>query len=266
MISFGPVRVGVVVPAAGRSRRMGRSKPLLQLGETDFIGVILETCGEVASVLALARPSGDWGGSGAGPTGRVPGVVLGPVAVVHRAEDEPLAHRLSGLRESIGELALVPVPLPSGEGDMLWSVRQGARALAARSDLGDAPDWLLVWPVDGPLSLAETVSAVVREAARGGAALVAPAVGAATGHPVAVPADLLLGGAWGESEGEAGRSPGGLGRLVEQAGLDLRTVETSDPGCLLNANTPEAYDRLRALWARAERGGRGLRGGQDAIG
>ena len=146
-------RVGAVIPAAGRSRRMGRSKPLLPLGESDFVGTL---------VAALQAPD----------------VGAAPIVVVHRSDDAPLATRLAAMDGVVG------VTVPPDDGDMLRSVRVGAAAL------GDAAG-ALVWPVDAPGVAPRTVASVMSAARAHPHRVCQPRHEDAPGHPIYVPAPLF---------------------------------------------------------------------------
>jgi CTP:molybdopterin cytidylyltransferase MocA len=235
---IGAGRIGAVIPAAGRSRRMGRSKPLLALGETDFLGTLLRKL-------------------------RDPAVGAAPVAVVYRRDDSALAARLEG--EGLGG-TLRAVPVTPDAGDMLHSVRTGAAALGlvegapaggtTDNEVGPArqagdevggqavlPAGLLVWPVDAPAVAPSTVQAVARAARQTPDAVVRPVHRGEPGHPIYVPAALLT----REDPAFEGGLRGLIQRAVDQRRCALRDVPVEDPDCRLNANTPAQY------WALAQR-------------
>jgi len=138
---------------------MGRAKPLLPLGGSDFVGCILET-------LRRHAPS------------------VGPVVVIRREGDRALAERLDGLRETGLRVARVD----DGPGDMLCSVRAGGLLL------GDAVG-AIVWPVDVPAVAGATVAKVYEAALGRPDRAVMPLTGGQTGHPTYVPRSLLEVGA-----------------------------------------------------------------------
>jgi CTP:molybdopterin cytidylyltransferase MocA len=211
---------------------MGRSKPLLPLGETDFLGTLLRAL-------------------------RDPAVAVAPVAVVYRRDDAALAHRLR-LEESAGDLLAVSVEPDAG--DMLHSVETGAAALGsspgpglrqastggsgtptAGSGATDTPiPGLLVWPADAPAVARATVAAVARAARQTPLAVVQPVHGGKPGHPIHVPPMVL---ARDLPSGEDGLR-GLIRRAVQTRRCELCEVPVSDPGCLINVNTPEQYQAL----------------------
>ncbi len=205
--------LGAVIPAAGRSQRMGRSKPLLTLGDTDFLGTILKTL-------------------------RSPDVAVALVAVVYRADDEPLRERIAA---HVGE-PVIAVPVEPGSGDMLHSVRAGAYAMVARAMVLDAqvPSGAMVWPVDAPAVAPATVAAVAAAARRAPDHVAQPEHEGAPGHPVYVPRLLL------EPAAVASAAGPGLRGLIEGAQVPVDPVPVSDPRCLVNVNTPEDYEAYRA--------------------
>lgn len=141
-----------VVLAAGRSRRMGTSKPLLDLGGRSFLR---------ASVEALRE----------GGCGRVVAVVAAP-----DAGDEA---RAAGAEVVEGQ--------PDGE--QVDSLRAGLDALdrADRSGDGAAPDAAVVLPVDHPLVRPDTVRALLAAASADPDALIRPIYHGRPGHPTVFP-------------------------------------------------------------------------------
>lgn len=135
---------------------MGRSKPLLPLGDTDFLGTILATI-------------------------RSCEVVDGPIVVVRRDEDDALAQRLRA-ESGFGVIDVIV----DGAGQMLESIRAGEARLG---EAGGA----LVWPVDAPATRRSTVAALCSAAMQEPGRAVLPVVQGADGHPVYVPRGLLAG-------------------------------------------------------------------------
>jgi len=134
---------------------MGRAKPLLPLGGSDFIGCILET---------LRRHAPE----------------VEPVVVIRRYGDHVLAERLDRMAESWLSVATVD----DGPGDMLRSVRVGGALL--RDAVGG-----LVWPVDVPSVTGTTIRSVLNAALLRPDRVVQPLSGGQTGHPTYVPRPLL---------------------------------------------------------------------------
>lgn len=146
-----------IVPAAGRSRRMGRPKLLLPFGGSTVVGSL---------VAALRR-------------GGVERIVL----VV-----SPGGRRLARWGEGAGlEVALNPDP---GRG-MLSSVQAGLEALGGAEGLADRRQVLLVSPADLPALDPGTVERLVRQRQETGALLALPVHRGRRGHPLAVAPSLV---------------------------------------------------------------------------
>lgn len=140
-----------VIPAAGRSRRMGRPKPLLPFGDGTVLG----------AVAAALRGGG-----------------AGEVMVVTAPGDRAL-ERLAG------RLGLRSTTNPDPSRGMLSSVRAGIEALGGAGELARRGAPLLVCPADLPALRAGTVRAVLAAIGEG-AGLAVPVHGGRRGHPLAV--------------------------------------------------------------------------------
>jgi molybdenum cofactor cytidylyltransferase len=133
-----------IVLAGGGSRRMGRPKALLRVGDESFleraIGILDRGgCNEVVVVLN---------------------------------DDDPEIHRLaqsSGARTTRGGGAAT---------EQVESLRSGLRALKRRVDA------VVVIPVDHPLARPDTVAALIAAFRRCGAPIVRPSYNGQPGHPV----------------------------------------------------------------------------------
>jgi molybdenum cofactor cytidylyltransferase len=201
-------RIGALIPAAGRSRRMGRAKPLLPLEGSDFLGCIVET-------LRCHAPG------------------VEPVVVIRREGDRALAERLDALGEVNRRVCVATVD--DGPGDMLRSVRAGAGLL------GDAMG-SLVWPVDVPVVMGSTVAKVYGAALEQPDRVVMPLTNGRTGHPTYVPRSLLELGA---GDGARADAPPGLRGVLVSAEKPAVEVVVEDRFSLLNVNTPEDYDLIQ---------------------
>jgi CTP:molybdopterin cytidylyltransferase MocA len=117
---------------------------------------------------------------------------------------------------------------------MLSSVRAGLAALAAAAP----PRLLLVCPGDLPALRAETVRELLAVQRRHGG-IVVPACRGRRGHPILVPRRWLP---------EIGRldEAVGLRQLLRVAADDLLAQPVEDAGTVLDVDTPEAYESLRA--------------------
>ena len=141
------MNVWAVVPAAGRSRRMGTQKLLLPFAGTTVIGQVVRTlrASPVAGVIVVVSPEGEAVAAAAGGEG---------ATVV--TNDVPAA-------------------------DMLSSVRRGVRALP------DDCEGALVALGDQPTVRSELVAMLVDAAAARAGAIIVPAHGGRRGHPVLIP-------------------------------------------------------------------------------
>jgi len=121
--------------------------------------------------------------------------------------------------------------------EQLESVRCGLRALPA--------DWaaVAVLPVDVPLVSAQTVALLVAAVREQPAPVLLPFHNGVAGHPVVLAratAPELLERDWEE----------GMRSLIMSHARDLREVRVTDPGILIDVDTPEDYwryikDRIR---------------------
>jgi len=148
-------RVAGLIPAAGRSSRMGRPKPLLDYRGRTFLDRIV---------------------------GELRAAAISPVAVVVAGGDEQLS-------TEVRRLNAVLVVNPRPELGMLSSVVVGLDVIER-----EHPDALLLWPVDCPAVGRATVRRLVETWQSTGAPVVIPVREGRRGHPVlfsaAVFADL----------------------------------------------------------------------------
>jgi len=142
-----------VILAAGRSRRMGSPKPLLQLDGATLLDRIRRVCTEAG--LSTVR------------------VVLGP--------DAPAI--IAGTGIDPREVVVNPTP---DQGGQLASLQLAIHALAPFK-----PAAALVWPVDHPSVLPATVAAVIGAWREQRAPVVRPVVGERGGHPTLFDAALF---------------------------------------------------------------------------
>lgn len=140
-------RLFAVVPAAGRSRRMGRPKLLLPLGGKTVLARLLETLRpRVEAVLAVVR-----------------------------ADDA----RLADEARARGAVVVQPAVDPP---DMRQSVEHGLRAIAERFRPADADGWLLI-PADHPVLDATVIDAVAARWRTDPQEIVVPTHAGRRGHP-----------------------------------------------------------------------------------
>jgi molybdenum cofactor cytidylyltransferase len=120
---------------------------------------------------------------------------------------------------------------PHPEEEMLVSIRMGITQLSAEIET------FFVWPADHPAVSGETLTELARQAAAG--RVVLPVYRGRRGHPALVGGELLP---------EIARIPAshGLRWLWRTRPEVLKEVIVEDPGVLLDLDTPEDYEALRA--------------------
>ena len=146
-----------IVPAAGRSSRMGRPKLLMPYGEGTILGSTVEALrgGGVVDIVLVIQP-----------------------------DDQAL----SDWAETHGVRAVTNLRADDG---MLTSIWAGLEVLGGAEALIAARQELLVCPGDLPRLRAETVAALVRESRATTAGLLVPRCGSERGHPLIVRDDML---------------------------------------------------------------------------
>ncbi len=142
-------RLFAIVPAAGRSVRMGRPKLLLPVGDSTVIGRLLDVLQHPAVVAT---------------------------AVVVRPDDGPLRHAV----DNAGAWAIVPEHPPL---EMRQSVEYAINRLKTRYSPRQDDGWLLA-PADHPLLDPEVFSAIVGRWERGDCRVLVPTCTGRRGHPL----------------------------------------------------------------------------------
>jgi CTP:molybdopterin cytidylyltransferase MocA len=215
--------IQALVPAAGLSSRMGGFKPLLDLGGKPLI---------VRTVESLCR-----GGAG-----------LVTVALGYRGEEVEAA-----LREEFGgaDRAEIPPRLRFVWNrdfritDMLASIRAALAAMLEGTPPGArerAPWGFFLIPADMPAVKPETLRALAEFAAgQGWPQACFPVYGGKRGHPPLISSacipDILE---W--------RGNGGLRGFWDACGEGICECAVEDPGCLMDADTPEDYQRIKEYY------------------
>lgn len=141
-----------ILPAAGRSRRMGRPKLLLPVGGVPLLNRVLDA----------------WLDAG----------LTGVVVVVH-PEDEPLARLVE---RSAAELVVPAIPPP----DMKASLAHGVQYLAKRFSPGAGDVWLTA-PADMPRLTAAVIRRVLAAWRPGESRVLVPVCRGRRGHPIVLP-------------------------------------------------------------------------------
>jgi len=140
------------------------------------------------------------------------------------------------LRAAFDGLSVRLVENADPESELRPSVHLGLGALD-----GDG-DAVLICLADHPLVRAATIRALTAEHAAHPDAILAPACRGRRGHPVLFPREALDGITAGLTLREArDRWPGGL-----------RQVDVDDEGVVIDVDTPEEYERAKALAERED--------------
>jgi molybdenum cofactor cytidylyltransferase len=200
-----------IIPAAGKSRRMGAPKLLLDVAGRTVIARLIDALrqGGVAECFVVTAPG-----------------------------NEPLSREAE---RAGGRAVVADVPPP----DMRTSVELGlAAARRARQAAGSepAPDepWLLA-PADHPAIDPRTVELLLAAAARLPGRIIVPTHARRRGHPTVF--------AWKHAALVAASPAGsGLNRLLQEQAADVVELETASAGVLIDLDTPGDYERLRKLW------------------
>lgn len=195
------MKVAGIVLAAGRSSRMGTAKPLLELDGETFLERAIETL-EAGGCEPVVVVLGD--GESRGPAGEIA--------------------RASGARV---------VENPRADAEQIDSLRVGLAALPADIDAA------VVLPVDHPLAEADTVRALLRAFADGGAPIVRPVYRDCPGHPV-----LFARATWEELAGPDLER--GARDVVHRYAAEIRDVILDDRGVTVDIDTPDEYRREAA--------------------
>lgn len=188
-----------LIPAAGRSERMGRPKLTLGLGQRSLIQAVVEALaqGGADEVLVVAPPVRREGAVVLANHARVEGA-----HVVHCEDDTP---------------------------DMRRTIEVG---LAAMVDHVLAPDAILLTPGDCPGLTPALVARVVAQARREPDRIVVPVYQGHRGHPVAIPWTLAV----HIPELPPGL---GVNALLDLHAGKVLGVPVDDPGTAFDIDTPD---------------------------
>ena len=196
--------IAAIVPAAGRSERMGRPKLILPIGGLSVI----------AHVTSALRKGG-----------------ADPVLVVVPPPSVAGAPALAAEAARAGGCVVVAEPPPP---DMRSSVECGLDHLEQRAL--PPPATFLLAPGDSPGISAELVARIVARAAAEPDAIVIPQSQGRRGHPIALPWSLAA-----EIRGLPGDV--GINALVARHAARVLTLDVADPAALADLDTPDDYRR-----------------------
>lgn len=140
-------------------------------------------------------------------------------------------NRADELEEHVADLPVECLRNPDYETTkMARSARIGFSAVKGRCER------ILFCPADMPLWLPSTARALEES----GALLAKPTYRGQNGHPLLIDASLV-------DPVLERLDAEGLSAAVKATGVPMAFIEVDDPGCVLDADTPEQYARLRAL-------------------
>lgn len=208
-----------IVLAAGRSRRLGQSKPLLRvrgprgLAFLPGAGEGREQGGAEGSETFLERAVRVLREAG-----------CRSVTVVVAADDDPVRRLARALGATVVDNA-------EPDSEPIDSVHLAVASLPEDSAAA------VVLPVDVPLVNPGTVAAVVEAFARRRAPIVAPSYRGELGHPVLIARPLFRSVLTEPLEQ-------GLRSLLEHRRDEIESVRVEDPGTLIDIDTAEDYDNL----------------------
>lgn len=198
--------IAALVPAAGRSTRMGRPKLILEIGGRTVID-------------RLVRSLCDGGAD--------------PVVVVGPPVDEAGADVLADQARSAGATVL---RCPSMTPDMRATVEFGLGHLAGSEPL---PSAILLVPGDSPGVTSGLVSQIIQTFRADPSRIIVPRSGGRRGHPVAIPWEL----ARTIPRLPTGT---GVNALLAEHAEHVRMLDLEDPGAIADLDTPEDYRRWAA--------------------
>jgi molybdenum cofactor cytidylyltransferase len=205
--------IAAIVPASGKSARMGQPKMLLPIGGVPLVAHVVKAllgggC-EVAIVVAPERAN-------------------------------PASKAVEEIAGSNGAHVLVP---ETPTGDMRGSFEAGLARL--ESIVSRPPRAVFLAPGDSPAIHPELVAALVASLDEHACGLVVPVFAGRRGHP------LLM--RWAEAEAVRSLPPGfGLNALGKRPGASTHELSVDDPGVLLDIDTPDDYRRWAAHFPGTE--------------
>jgi molybdenum cofactor cytidylyltransferase len=200
-----------LIPAAGRSRRMGSPKLLLDIGGQTVIARVLAALGQ------------------AGLTNRI---------VVINSEDQALADEI---RRHGGRVLTPPSAPPEMKDSIAFGLGEVCRDLQNRGESADPNSaWLLI-PADHPVLLTETVRFLLDCSAQNPGRIIVPTHGGRRGHPTIF--------AWKHAlQIDEIPADEGFNWVLRQNAADVLEVSVETPSVLVDLDTPDDLRRLRETW------------------
>ena len=193
-----------IVPAAGLSRRMGRPKLILPLGDGRTV---------LGTVLNALRDGG-----------------VDRLVIVTPPIDNPITLELEREGSACGALIVVPEVQPP---DMRDSV---THALSELKRLEIRPRTILLCPADSPGISSRLVSMVIAQAKSDPQAIVIPSFNTKRGHPIALPCSIA------ETIPDLPEGVG-VNALVKKHADAVIELVVDESGAILDLDTPEDYRR-----------------------
>ncbi len=145
--------IGAVIPAAGKSKRMGQPKLLIEIDGRALLARVIEALFD--------------GG-------------VGRIVVVCPPESAPESAPLATIANESGCELVIPREHPL---DMRASIELGLGRLGRSI----APDHVVVGPGDSPATTAPLIASLLERASRNPRGIVIPSVGGRRGHPIVMP-------------------------------------------------------------------------------
>ncbi len=198
-------RVFAIVPAAGRSRRMGRDKQLLDIGGQSMLAGVLDVLerSRVCSVTLVTH---------SGITAHIETNRFAKLSVV--INDDAQSHMIDSVRMGI---------------DAVQNSRVG-RELAPS-------DGFLILPADQPGIDVADIDRCIAQFSSDTTRIVIATHGGRRGHPLIFPASL-------EPFVQSDACDGGLNALPRTHADRVATVTCGSPGVIRDIDTPDDYERL----------------------
>lgn len=208
------IRIGAIIPAAGCSRRMGRSKQTLPFGGSTMAGTITRVLFDagVDQVVVVTQ------------TGLLGALKLPDDPRVRLAiNDDPTSEMIDSICIGLRKLSEHKAAAGDGNGDATRA--EGSRDSASTA----APvDGILVLPGDMPCVSPAACRSCMETFRRDPSRIVVATYQRRRGHPIVFPWSLRA---------EVKRISGGLNRILEFLPELVRLVETTNPGTLSDIDT-----------------------------